>query len=236
MIIRLYTRVSSENQAKGFGLQSQEDALKSFCLGAYPEQEVKVYVERAVSGTMLPSERPAISELLADLQEGDVILAREVSRLSRVVWHGAKFLQEMAERKVVVSCLNAMDATETSYGAMIFHIMLAVSENERMAMRERTELGVKAAKEKGQFTGGTLHFWEKLVDKVVVDDLEGLERLKLFAANYGQGLKQVELAKIMDVSKATMSRYCKDMRDPESRMSQRIEELTQTARILKQGE
>jgi DNA invertase Pin-like site-specific DNA recombinase len=224
-MIRIYTRVSSENQAKGFGLISQEDALKSFCLGAYPDVGIKVYVESAVSGTVKPSKRPAMSELLDDLQEGDVIIAREVSRLSRVVWHGAKFLQDMAKRKVVVSCLNAMDATETSYGAMIFHIMLAVSENERMATRERTELGVKAAKEKGQFTGGTLYFWEKLEDKKIVDDPEGLQSLRKFAGMYRSKMKQVDMLKHFDVSKGTMSRWCKYMCDKNSKMYLRSKDL-----------
>jgi len=225
-MIRIYTRVSSLNQAKGFGNASQKDALLAFCLSRYPEDKTKVYVESAVSGTTKPDERAAMAELLADLQEGDTILAREVSRLSRVVWHGSKFLHDMKERNVSVSCLNAMDATETSYGAMIFNIMLAVSENERMSTRERTELGVKAAKEKGQFTGGTLHFWEKLNDdKVIVDDPDGLEKLMNFVSMYRSDMKQVDMLKFIHVSKGTMSRWCKDMRDKESRMFLRTKDL-----------
>jgi site-specific DNA recombinase len=71
----LYTRVSGQEQVKGFSLRQQLDALRSYC-----DREgiavVGVFEDPGVSGSLL--ERPGLDALRDRVAEGgvDLVLAR----------------------------------------------------------------------------------------------------------------------------------------------------------------
>ena len=83
MIVGIYTRVSTQEQAKeGYSLGEQEERLKSYC-DARGWTVGKVYTDGGFSGGN--TNRPALQQLKKDVEgkKLDVVLVYKLDRLSR---------------------------------------------------------------------------------------------------------------------------------------------------------
>lgn len=133
-----YARVSTEDQS----LDLQIDFLKS--VGCHD-----IYQEKMTGKT---KERPALKKALNALKKGDTLVCLKLDRLGRSM----KDLIDLVEKIKAKGChFKTSDGIDTSthMGVFIFHIFGALAEMELGLIRERTILGLRAARERGRIGG-----------------------------------------------------------------------------------
>ncbi len=136
---RGYSRVSTEDQR----LDLQHDALsRAGC-------EV-IYSDR-ISGTR--TERPELTRLLEELEEGDSVVVWRLDRLGRSLPHLIELVAEFGERGVHLTSLSESIDTSSAGGELIFHMLGALAQFERSLISERTKAGLASAKARGSLLG-----------------------------------------------------------------------------------
>ena len=137
-----YARVSTLEQ----DLRLQVDALKA---QGCPEE--LIFVDKA-SGAK--AERPGLTQCLATLQAGDVLLVWRLDRLGRSMAHLVTLVEQLQERGIGFRsvCDGAIDTT-TASGELVFHIFSALAQFERRLIQERTRAGLTAARARGRRGG-----------------------------------------------------------------------------------
>lgn len=134
-----YARVSTHEQH----LELQTDALKK-------ADCEKIFIDK-VSG--LVSDRPGIDDAMEFLRPGDTLVVWRLDRLGRSLKHLIYFVGQLQERKIGFQSLQEALDTTTSGGMRIFHIFAALAEFERNLIRERTHVGLAAARARGRKGG-----------------------------------------------------------------------------------
>ena len=131
-----YARVSTHDQT----LALQQDALnKAGC--------TKIFTD-TVSG--VKAERRGLQEALAYVRAGDTLVVWRLDRLGRSLKDLIEKLTELNNRNIGFKSLTENIDTTTSGGKLIFHIFGALAEFERDLIRERTEAGLQAARDRGR--------------------------------------------------------------------------------------
>jgi DNA invertase Pin-like site-specific DNA recombinase len=134
-----YARVSTDDQ----DTRLQIDALKrAGC--------EKIYEERA-SGSR--TDRPELNKALAHGRKGDVVIVWKLDRLGRSLPHLIDTVHDLEQRHVGFRSLTDNIDTTTASGRMFFHMLGALAQFERDLIRERTNAGLKAARERGNVGG-----------------------------------------------------------------------------------
>ena len=190
--IALYARVSTTDKGQDVGLQL--DALR-----AASEQRgwhiVDEYIDDGASGAS--QDRPELSRLVSDIQRGrlDVVMVWKLDRLGRSLPHLISLLDSFARCKVAFVSLgeSGIDTT-TAQGRLLLGIFGAFAEYERALTRERVIAGVRRAQSMG------IHCGRPKV-KIQMDIVHALQK---------QGHSEVEIAKIMNVSRTTLRRRLAD--------------------------
>ncbi|GAA0508755.1 recombinase family protein [Deinococcus depolymerans] len=148
MTPRIYLRVSTADQAeKGFSLDAQREKALAWC--RYEGLEgARLYPDAGLSGKR--DDRPALTQLLRDLQAGDVVIVYALSRLGR---GGAiqllSIIGQIREAGARLVSLTEHIDTETSAGRLMLTILAALAELEVEQTRERTEAGRLEAARQG---------------------------------------------------------------------------------------
>lgn len=130
-----YARVSTRDQSAELQTYTLKDAGCE-----------KVFEESA-SGAK--RDRPKLQEALSFLREGDTLVVWKLDRLARSLRQLIETVDELNERGIGFISLTESIDTTTPGGKMIFHIFGALAEFERELIRERTNAGLQAAKERG---------------------------------------------------------------------------------------
>src|ERR687893_767691 len=134
-----YARVSTQDQT----LNLQKDALeKNGCS--------KIFTDTA-SGAK--AERIGLEEALEYVREGDTLVVWRLDRLGRSLKHLIETISQLDTRKIGFKSLTENIDTTTSGGKLIFHIFGALAEFERDLIKERTQAGLEAARERGRRGG-----------------------------------------------------------------------------------
>jgi DNA invertase Pin-like site-specific DNA recombinase len=134
-----YARVSTHDQT----LNLQQDALtKAGCS--------KLFTDTA-SGAK--AERKGLDEALDYVRSGDTLVVWRLDRLGRSLPHLIATMTNLEERGIGFKSLTENIDTTTSGGKLIFHIFGALAEFERNLIRERTQAGLAAARERGRIGG-----------------------------------------------------------------------------------
>lgn len=135
-----YARVSSIGQE----LESQILKLKE-------ENCDKIYSEK-FTGTK--KERPEFQKLLADLNEGDVLIVTKLDRFARSASDGINIIKDLFSRGIKVHVLNLGIIEDSTSGRLILNIMLSFAEFERDLIAERMSEGKAVAKMNPEFRDG----------------------------------------------------------------------------------
>lgn len=134
-----YARVSTNRQE----LDIQVKVLKE--AGA-----TKIFKEK-ISGAK--ANRKELSSLLDELNAGDTLLVTKADRIARSLSHLEKVVTDLTNRGVAVNILNmGMFTVETMQNPMtklLFNVLGAFAEFERSMILERTQEGIKEARDKG---------------------------------------------------------------------------------------
>lgn len=139
-----YARVSTKGQKDGNSLEAQERALL--------ERGCDKVLREAYTGTT--TDRPVLSELLEILQSGDILMVTKLDRLSRSASSGAKLVQELHDRGVIIEILNMGRADNTPMGKLMITMLFAFAEFERDSIVERTMEGKAIARQKEGYREG----------------------------------------------------------------------------------
>jgi DNA invertase Pin-like site-specific DNA recombinase len=176
-----YARVSTQEQT----LNLQQDALqKAGCTCIFTD---------TASGAK--TERKGLDEALRYVRKGDTLVVWRLDRLGRSLPHLITTMTALEERGIGFKSLTENIDTTTSGGKLIFHIFGALAEFERNLIRERTQAGLLAARERGRKGGRPKALTGKQL--AIAQDL------------YDKRHPIVEICRTLKVSKATLYRALK---------------------------
>jgi DNA invertase Pin-like site-specific DNA recombinase len=174
-----YARVSTDDQ----NLELQLDALKKAgCEQTFTDK---------VSGSRIS--RPGLEQALAALKKGDCLIVWKLDRLGRSVRHLVELSARFKEQGIDLRSVSDGIDTSTATGRFFFHVMSAFAEMERELIRERTNAGLAAAKDRGRLGGRP--------KAMTSGKLEAAEKL------LSGGMPIGDVARSLDVSVPTIYRY-----------------------------
>ncbi len=134
-----YARVSTLDQKPAL----QTDALKlAGC--------ERIFTEKA-SGAQ--RDRPELKAATEYLRSGDTMVVWKLDRLARSMRQLIETVEDLQGRGIELRSLTESIDTSTAGGRLVFHLFGALAEFERAVIRERTNAGLQAARERGR-TGG----------------------------------------------------------------------------------
>ena len=134
-----YARVSTPDQK----LSLQHDALqRAGCDRVFDDQ---------ASGAR--TDRPGLAEALAYLRAGDTLVVWKLDRLGRSMSHLIEKVGELVARGIGFRSLTENIDTTTPGGMLVFNIFGSLAQFERDLIRERTQAGLRAARERGSKGG-----------------------------------------------------------------------------------
>ena len=172
----VYTRKSTEEGLdKAFNsLQAQREACEAYIASQRSEGWALVrdaYDDGGFSGGTL--ERPALRQLLADIEEGlvDVVVVYKIDRLSRSLMDFSKLVEVFDRSGVTFVSVTQSFNTTTSMGRLTLNILLSFAQFEREVIAERVRDKIRASRQKGMWMGGNVPFGYVVKDrKLLVDE------------------------------------------------------------------
>lgn len=183
-----YMRVSTTDQST----DGQRDAL----LAAGVKDDARyLFRDHGISGAK--ASRPGFDKCLESLREGDVLAVAKLDRLGRSLGNLVQLFQELADRGVRVRVLdNPVLSTDgnQAQAKLMLGIYGAFAEYERDLLRERTNIGLAAARARGRKGGRP-----QLLDSPKVKRAKELHESGVMSPR--------EIADAVGVSVATLYRY-----------------------------
>lgn len=160
----IYTRVSSEDQAKeGYSLISQREKLEEYAKNnGYLLNKGDIYVDDGYSGKT--ENRPALKNLFnsAQKREFDVVLVYRLDRFFRNVRLLLESVETLGNYGVGLKSITEPFDTSTPIGRYVLTNLGAIAELERAIIMERKELGTLKAAQAGKWMGGTPPYGYKI--------------------------------------------------------------------------
>ena len=134
-----YARVSTQDQ----NLDLQTEALwKAGCKKIFDDK---------ISGSH--AERPGLAKVQEALRDGDTLVVWKLDRLGRSVKHIVDLVGDLQKRGVQFKSLTDAIDTGTASGRFFFHVMASLAEMERELTIERTQAGLRVARQLGRIGG-----------------------------------------------------------------------------------
>ncbi len=101
-------------------------------------------------------ERPALQQLLADIQSGkvDVVVVYKIDRLTRSLADFANIVEIFDAKGVSFVSVTQQFNTTTSIGRLTLNVLLSFAQFEREVTGERIRDKIAASKKKGMWMGG----------------------------------------------------------------------------------
>jgi DNA invertase Pin-like site-specific DNA recombinase len=194
-VCRIYQRVSTEEQ----DLSRQQVLVEQARANGY--YVAKVYAEKA-SGTT--AERPELQRMIADLQQGEVVIAEKIDRISRLPLAEAEKLVESIKAKgAKLAIPGIVDLSELvaesdgvakivleSIQSMLLRLALQMAREDWETRRERQKQGIALAKDANKYLGRKA---DKAMHERIIDYRQS-----------GKGI--VETAKLVGCSTAQVKR------------------------------
>ena len=90
---------------------------------------------------------------MSHLRGGDTLVAWRLNRLGRSLRHLIDTITELQQQGIGFKSLQENIDTTSSEGKLIFHVFGALAEFERDLIRERTQVGLEAARARGKVGG-----------------------------------------------------------------------------------
>lgn len=155
----IYTRKSSdEGLDQAFNsLDAQREAGEAYVKSQASEgwrTIVTRYDDGGFSGGTM--ERPALRNLLADIEAGqvDVVVVYKIDRLTRSLADFARIVEQFDARGVSFVSVTQAFNTTSSMGRLTLNVLLSFAQFEREVTGERIRDKIAASKAKGMWMGG----------------------------------------------------------------------------------
>ncbi|MDM0816251.1 recombinase family protein [Clostridium perfringens] len=182
-----YARVSTEEQ----NLDRQIDMLVK-----YGVDKRNIYKEK-ITGTK--ADREQLNNMLNDLQENDIVVIADLTRVSRSTKDLLSIVDKIKSKGARIKSIKDtwLDTTsDNPYNSFLLTIMSGLSQLERDLISQRTKEGLESAKARGRNGGRP----KKRNDKADTVNLL-----------YKEGFKIVDIVKQTGLSRATVYRTLKDL-------------------------
>ena len=140
--------------------------------------------------------RSGLDEILKEARPKDVIVIWKLDPLGRSLKHLVELVTELNERDIGLRSLNDPIDTTTAQGRLVFNIFASLAEFEREIIRERTNAGLAAARARGRVGGR----------KPGLDE-DAQRKARIATSYYEEGMPVNQIAKDLDISKATLYKY-----------------------------
>ena len=155
----IYTRKSSEEglEQEFNSLHAQREACEAYIKSQRHEGWMclpQLYDDGGLSGATM--ERPALQQLLADIQAGkvNIVVCYKVDRLTRSLTDFAKIVETFDARGISFVSVTQQFNTTTSMGRLTLNVLLSFAQFEREVTGERIRDKIAASKKKGMWMGG----------------------------------------------------------------------------------
>ena len=151
--IAIYTRVSTEDQAKeGFSLDAQLEKLRSYCV-ARDWVISGEYIDDGYSGRNV--KRPAYYKMMDEIENWDILLVIKMDRIHRNSKNFMLMMEDLKKKgKEFVSMTESLD-TSTAMGRFVMDIIQRIAQLESEQIGERVYIGME---QKAKTNGGILGF------------------------------------------------------------------------------
>ena len=169
----IYTRVSTSEQGEsGLGLDAQAALCNDYCV----RNRLKIVeVTTEVQSGKSTRRRPVLASALESLRKGDadVLIASNVSRLSRSIGDLVGLISEADKRGYSVVALDTGLDTSTPAGRMVFQMLGVAAEYERAMTSDRTKKALARAKAKGTQLGRRASLPRDVVERIAAERASG---------------------------------------------------------------
>jgi DNA invertase Pin-like site-specific DNA recombinase len=138
----------------GYARVSTNDQNRSLQLDALQADGCEKVFQDTASGAS--SNRKRLADALDACACGDVLTVWKLDRLGRTLFDLVGLVEDLKTRGVGLKVLTGQGAaidTTNAEGRMFFGMFAVLAEFERELIRERTTVGMKAAKRRGQHVG-----------------------------------------------------------------------------------
>jgi site-specific DNA recombinase len=169
----IYTRKSSEEglEQDFNSLHAQREACEAYIRSQQGEGwrlRKTAYNDGGLSGATM--ERPALKQLLADIEEGlvDVVVVYKVDRLTRSLSDFARMVEIFDGHQVSFVAVTQQFNTTTSMGRLTLNVLLSFAQFEREVTGERIRDKIAASKRKGMWMGGLVPLGYEVRDRQLV--------------------------------------------------------------------
>lgn len=160
----LYMRVSTEEQARhGDSIEAQRQALREYAV-AHDLVIVGEYADEGISGQKPVRKRPALSEMLAEVEAGkiDLILFTKLDRWFRSVKLYYQAQEVLDRHRVAWRAILEDYNTESADGILKVNIMLSVAQNEAERTSERIKFVFADKVRRGEPISGNMPMGYKI--------------------------------------------------------------------------
>ena len=159
----IYARVSTRTQAEeGYSIPEQLERLNKYA-DAMDWLVAEVYVDPGYSGAT--TSRPGLQELVANVDNADIVLVDKLDRLSRSLQDTLYLINTFKQHDAAfVSRAEAFD-TSSAFGRATVGILAVFAELEREKIKERTHDGLVGRAKAGLWHGTAPTGYYKSTDK-----------------------------------------------------------------------
>ncbi len=146
---RGYCRVSTTMQSEdGVSLDTQRKRIDEFC--TYKHLNLtKIYEDAGISAKNM-SGRPALQQLMSEVQKGDYVIVCDLSRLSRNTSDALNMFEEFKTKGVFFVCLNPNIQFDTPIGELMFTVLMAVHRLERQNISSHVSANMQMLSKEGK--------------------------------------------------------------------------------------
>jgi DNA invertase Pin-like site-specific DNA recombinase len=167
-----YTRVSTQEQVTGFGLEVQRKAIKDYC-GANGLRLVRTLTDEGQSGTNGLDARVGLAEALAIVERGEVagMIVARMDRLARDLLLQETLMARMRQAGAEVISVSEPDMdSDDPTRVLVRQVLGSISQFERALIRGRMMAGKAAKVAGGGYGGGRPPFGWRAEGKDLVRD------------------------------------------------------------------
>lgn len=180
----IYCRVSTEEQKKfGLSIGAQRESLRDY-VKAHGYFLAGEYIDEGVSGQKGIKKRPALNQLIRDIDNIDVILFIRLDRWFRSVklYYQAQEILDEHGVKWIATCEDY--ETVTAAGILKVNLMLAIAENEALRTGERIRFVFEGKKKRGEVLSGNVPLGYKIENKKLVQNPDSAQIIRDMFAEY----------------------------------------------------
>jgi len=173
-------------------------------LTAYGVDPRRIFLDRAAASS---GDRPELARLLDQLKPGDALVVWRLDRLGRSITHLVHFITDIGSRGIGIISLTEEIDTRPPAGRPQLHIFALLDALQRDLLRERTAVGLAAARACGRKGGRP--------SVMTIDKIEAVRQMLI------QGRSKQAIAQAISVSRPTLYRHLRTMNNTTPNRDQR---------------